>query len=67
MKMAGGLSREYFYPLKLRLFCYFSLRILATPDFRSLFKSAGLNYQFLLKEIAIFCSYWRGFGSMRER
>lgn len=55
MKIPGGLSSEYFSPLKFRLFCSLSFRILAIPVFKSDCKSATLNSQFLLKFEAI-CS-----------
>ena len=66
IKIPGGLSKEYFSPLKFRLFCYLSLRILAMPVFMSVFRSAGLKSHCLLKLRAISSSSLRGLFSMRE-
>ncbi len=67
IKIPGGLSNEYFSPLKFRLFCSFNLRILVIPVFRSDFRSAGLNYHCLLKFRAISSSSFNGLSSTRDK
>jgi hypothetical protein len=67
INIPGGLSNEYFSPLKFLLFCSFNLRILEIPVFRSDFKSAGLNYHCLLKLRAISSSSLKGLSSTRDK
>ena len=67
INIPGGLSKEYFYVLIFFLFIYLSLQIRDIPAFRSLCKSATLNYQDLSKFNASYSNYFEDFLYNKEK